>query len=209
MDMNKFYCCKGSAMYKSHDLIGPYHLWGISPRNSTDRFSPADACGLSMRLSLDYLPVFWPLSYDYWLPQKTEIHRHAMIRKGYYPKCWVPMVSVIEGFHCTGSHKRPKSIMIRKGITLKMTVFGAYTIIILVILLAITYVIPCPTYVHTYMYVHPPAPLPSHIHTHAPSLVPTHSKDQRERLVHTVCTCIAPQVFLGNLETSVKSTLLY
>ena len=160
MDMNKFYCCKGSAMYKSHDLIGPYHLWGISPRNSTDHFSPADACGLSMRLSLDYLPVLWTLSYDYWLPQKTEIHHHAMIRKGYYPKCWVPMVSVIEGFHCTGSHKRPKSIVIRKGTPLKMTVFGTYTIIILVILLAVT--VP-PIYTHTCMYT-PLHHSPPHMH---------------------------------------------
>ena len=41
------------------------------------------------------------------------------------------------------------------------------------------------------------------------SLVPRRLKNRRECLVHTVCTCAAPQVFLGNLETSVKSTLLH
>ena len=41
------------------------------------------------------------------------------------------------------------------------------------------------------------------------SLIPRRSKNRRERLVHTVCACGAPQVFLGNLETSVKSTPLH
>ena len=41
------------------------------------------------------------------------------------------------------------------------------------------------------------------------SLVPRRSKNRRERLVHTVCACAALQVFLENLETSVKSTLLH
>ena len=34
------------------------------------------------------------------------------------------------------------------------------------------------------------------------SLVPRHSKNWSERLVHTVCACAAPQVFPGNFETS-------
>ena len=31
----KIYCCKGSNNYRSHNLIGPYHFLGISPRNLT------------------------------------------------------------------------------------------------------------------------------------------------------------------------------
>ena len=33
--MNKFYCCKGSVNYWFHNLIGVYHFWVISARNST------------------------------------------------------------------------------------------------------------------------------------------------------------------------------
>ena len=37
MEMNKFYCCKGSVRnnYHSRNLIGHYHFWVISPRNLT------------------------------------------------------------------------------------------------------------------------------------------------------------------------------
>ena len=37
MEMNKFYCCKGSVShnYQTCNLIDPYHFWGISPRNLT------------------------------------------------------------------------------------------------------------------------------------------------------------------------------
>ena len=37
MEMNKFYCCKGSVRnnYHSRSLIGHYHFWVISPRNLT------------------------------------------------------------------------------------------------------------------------------------------------------------------------------
>ena len=41
------------------------------------------------------------------------------------------------------------------------------------------------------------------------SLVRRRSKNRREHLVHTVYTCAAPQAFLGNLETSIKSTPLH
>ena len=39
--------------YQSYNLIGPYHFWGINPRNSTyspDCFSPGGTHGLGMRL---------------------------------------------------------------------------------------------------------------------------------------------------------------
>ena len=37
MEMNKFYCLKEVLHnnYQSHNLIGPYHFWGISSKNST------------------------------------------------------------------------------------------------------------------------------------------------------------------------------
>ena len=40
-------------------------------------------------------------------------------------------------------------------------------------------------------------------------LIPRRLKNQREQLVHTVCACATLQVFLGNLETCVKSTALH
>ena len=41
------------------------------------------------------------------------------------------------------------------------------------------------------------------------SLIPRCSINRRERLLHTVCACAAPQVFLESLETSIKSTPLH
>ena len=40
------------------------------------------------------------------------------------------------------------------------------------------------------------------------SLVPRHSKNRRECMVCTVCACVAPQVFLRDLESFVKSTVI-
>ena len=37
--------------YRSCNLIGSHHFWGISPRNSLDRFSPGGMHRLGMRLA--------------------------------------------------------------------------------------------------------------------------------------------------------------
>ena len=58
----KIYCCKGSVHdnYQSHNLIGFYHFWGISPRNSTLFTGPGGTRWLDTRICHD-IPITQPL----------------------------------------------------------------------------------------------------------------------------------------------------
>ena len=58
----KIYCCKGSVHdnYQSHNLIGVYHFWGISPRNSTLFTGPGGTRWLDTKICHD-IPITQPL----------------------------------------------------------------------------------------------------------------------------------------------------